>query len=485
MMMPNFGARTGIVAFCFAVTLQGQVSSQQFLSQDPIVQQSAFRGFAALPEQQRIAYIPVLVALLHQTPSRRIILAFAKVGPSAVPALVKLLDDPDARVRGIAAEAIAVIRPVEPENLRRLRLLLRDTNVQVQRCTAASILSLGIVDEEAQSIIREMEKAGVDVTRARKPPGNIPDWIPLLVSDDPSIAAAAEYSLINAGQSAVPALINALKNPDSDLRAHAAEALWWKHLFGPDIEAACIQALNDPSVKVREKAQQILFWQVSEAAMDALLQYEIDEPARKRETEQLARIDPSRPRSRESVLATIPADPDHRYPLEVLDQFETTAPDGMQLFTVLHRGTARGDLLRIWNVRGRNHFLIKEQKGADFGVQLSAGAFRYQGKEYLHIMELSAGTGYEHTDEIFRIESGGLHSIAMPDGLPPVVAPNEGVWKGLGQDFEDDSLTFEFGIYNVGDANCCPSAGWARGTYTIVGDEMRYATWSRSKDMPQ
>jgi hypothetical protein len=132
-----------------------------------------------------------------------------------------------------------------------------------------------------------------------------------------------------------------------------------------------------------------------------------------------------------------------------------------------------------------NYFLIKEQEGADFGVHLSAEGFHYQGKGYLHIMELSAGTGYEHTDEIFRIESGGLHPIAMPQGLPPVVAPNEGVWKGLMQGFEDDYLTFAFGIYNGGDANCCPTAGWATGTYTIVGDEMRYATWSRSKDLPQ
>ncbi len=334
-------------------------------------------------------------------------------------------------------------------------------------------------------VISDMEKGGADVTHARQPPGNIPDWIALLVSNDPFIAMSAEYSLINAGRSAVPALTSALKSPDSDIRARAAEALGWRRLFGPDIDAACIQALNDPSVRVREKAQQILFWQVSEAAMDALLQYEIDEPARKRKTELLARIDRSQPRSRESVLATIPADPDHKHPLEVVDQFETTAPDGTQLFSVLHRGTGHGDLLRIWNVRGGNYFLLKEQKGADFGVQLSAEPFHYQGKQYIHIMELWAGTGYEHTDEIFRIESGGLHPLVMPQGLPPVVAPNEGVWKGLIQSFEDDDLTFAFGIYNVGDGNCCPTAGWAEGTYTIVGDEMRYATWSRSKDLPQ
>ncbi len=447
------------------------------------MRQSGLRALAALPEQQRITYVPGLVALLHQTPSRWIALAFAKIGPSALPALVKLLDDPNARVRGVAAEGVVVIRPVEPENLRRLRLMLRDINEQVRRSTAASILSLGIVDEEAQSVIRDMD--GVDITQARKPPGSIPDWIPLLASDDPSAAAWAEYSLINAGRSAVPALTGALRSADSDIRARAAEALGWKQLFGPDIEAACIPGLNDPSVRVREKAQQILLRQVSEAAMDALLQYEIDEPARKSQTEQLARIDPSQPRSREAVLANLPADPDHKYPLEVSDQFETTASDGTQLFTVLHRGTARGDLLRIWNVRGGSHFLIKEQKGEDFGVQLSAEAFHYQGKEYLHVMKLWAGTGYEHTDEIFRIESGGLNPIAMPQGLPPVVAPHKGVWKGLMQDFEDDDLTFAFGIYNVGDANCCPTAGWATGTYTIAGDEMSYATWSRSKDFPQ
>ena len=52
---------------------------------------------------------------------------------------------------------------------------------------------------------------------------------------------------------------------------------------------------------------------------------------------------------------------------------------------------------------------------------LSTNGFRYDGKAYLHVMELSGGTGYEHTDEIFRIESGDLHPITMPQGLPPII----------------------------------------------------------------
>jgi hypothetical protein len=61
-----------------------------------------------------------------------------------------------------------------------------------------------------------------------------------------------------------------------------------------------------------------------------------------------------------------------------------------------------------------------------------------------------------------------------------VLAPGEGVWKGLWETFKDDKLEFSFGIWKEHDANCCPSAGLVNGTYTIVGDELRYATWKRS-----
>ena len=477
-------ATIGVVLIPLAVVLYGQISTQQLTSDDPNLRQAALRQLAVLSVSEKSRYVPELVRLLHDKEAHRVVLAFAKIGPSAVPALLNLLDDPDRGVRGFAAEATATIRPIMPETIDKLRLMLKDRDEWVQRRVAESILSIGISDEEAQSVVREEWKSAALRLIGPKPGGSISDWVRLLSSDDLVTRFGAVYSLTGAGPPAVPVLIKALKSDDPEVRAGAAEALQGMHLFGSDIEAACIQALQDPSARVREFARNVLFFQVTETAMDALLQDEIAEIARKTAIEQRAQIERARPHSLAEVLAPIPSDPDNSHPLEVTDQFGTKSPDGTVLFTVLYKGRERGDLLRVWRVRQGRYYLVKEDT-AEPDSDLSAGWFYYQGKAYLHVMHRWNGTGYQHEDEFFRIESGGLVKLTTPRGLPLVLAPGEGVWKGFLETFEDDDLEFEFGIWKGDDANCCPTAGWAKGTYTIVGNELRYATWNRSKDMPQ
>jgi hypothetical protein len=219
--------------------------------------------------------------------------------------------------------------------------------------------------------------------------------------------------------------------------------------------------------------------------MDALLQDEIAERARQRAADRRDQLEKTQPHSRASVLAPIPSDPDHQYPLEVADQSEVKAPDGTLMLAVLYTGKERGDLLRIWRFRQGSYYLAREDK-AEPGSHLSAEWFRYEGRAYLHWMEREEGTGYEHADAVFRVESGGLRQLETPEGqLPVALAPGEGVWKGVFETFEDDHLTFEFGIWKQGDANCCPTAGWVKGTYTIVGDKLKYATWKRSNEIPK
>jgi hypothetical protein len=142
-------------------------------------------------------------------------------------------------------------------------------------------------------------------------------------------------------------------------------------------------------------------------------------------------------------------------------------------------------LLRVWRFRQGRYYLVKEYKTPEPGSHLSAGAFHYEGRAYLHVMRGWIGTGNQYDDEFFRIESGGLVKLTTPKGLPLALAPGEGVWKGFVETFEDDQLEFEFGIWKDGDGNCCPTAGWVKGTYRIAGDELKYATWNRSVDVPR
>ncbi|MBI2679459.1 MAG: HEAT repeat domain-containing protein [Candidatus Solibacter usitatus] len=475
-------ATIGIVLIPLAVS--GQILSQQLISSDPVSCQAALRRLATLSPEQKSRYARRLLPWLGGKQANRAVHAFAKIGPSAVPALVNLLQDPDPVARGSAAKAIAAIRPVEPESSRKLRLLLKDKDSWVQRRVAESLMSIGVADEEAESILREQWPPDGSPA-GPKPAGTFTDWIPLLASDDVIAAADAVYYLKSAGEPAVPDLIAALKNQNPKIRWGAAEALQKMHLFRPDIEAGCIRALQDPFPRVRDLARSVLIYRVSEAAMDALLQDEIAEIARKKALLQSSLQEKTQPHSRAEVLAPIPAGPEHNYPLEVSNQFEMKAPDGTTVFVVLFTGKQRGDSLRVWIARQDGYHLFKKFRATDSVNHVSAEGFRYHGKAYLHVKRVWEGTGYQHRDEFFRIEGGGLTQLQTPKAVPIELGPDEGIWKGAMESFKDDNLEFQFGIWKKGDGNCCPTAGWVKGTYTILGNELKYATLHRSNDIPK
>jgi hypothetical protein len=288
----------------------------------------------------------------------------------------------------------------------------------------------------------------------------------------------AMYLLTRAGPSAVPALIKALKSEDPETRAGAAQALQMMHIYRADMEEACIQALKDPSARVRQSARFLLAFQVTEQAKDALLEDELAELKRNREDEQRALVMRTRAHTEAEVLSPIPPDPDHKFALKVTQRFETKAPDGTTLLTVLHKGEQRDDLLRVWNLRASGYYLLKEKIPGETG-HLSTGSFRYGGNVYLHVRTLWGGNGGYHDDELFRVESGLLTELRVPKSLPVKLSADESTY-GLLQWFEDDNLRFQFDIWKAGDPHCCPSAGQVKGTYVIVGDELKYADWSRS-----
>ena len=93
-------------------------------------------------------------------------------------------------------------------------------------------------------------------------------------------------------------------------------------------------------------------------------------------------------------------------------------------------------------------------------------------------MLLHPGTGSYHEDTIFRFTpDGGLQHVDFvraPDAYPGL-GSGEDVWKGERNVFTDDRMTFEFFLWNPGDANCCPSAGHVTGTHHLTGIEARNA----------
>ncbi len=435
------------------LNLAAQIPVERFYDDDPALRQAALQQFALLPSGQKAAYVAPLVNLIQNGSDAdgqrayRLEPVFARIGPVAIPQLMPLLDA-SRTVKGFAAQALAMIRPTDPAAVEKLRTLLNDDDLWVRARAAESILSLGISDDKAQAIIREEARGRGEVISAE----------------------------------GVPSLLTALKSENSDTRAGAMQALQGMHLYRSDIDAAAFQSLkNDPSARVRYYARQILVSLITVTARDALLQDEVDEKERTKKVEEDARLTRTRSYTRDEVLASIAPDPDHTSPLEVSERLETKSPDGTVVLTVVFAGQNRGDLLRVWSVRGGRYRLLRE-KDAEEGVwHLSAGTFHFGSKVYLHLMAVYSGTGSQHSDEFFRVESGGLTPIKTPQGLPLKLAADEGVWKGFDETFRDQDLSFAFFIWKQGDANCCPTAGLVKGKYTIVGNQLRYARWTRSK----
>lgn len=165
--------------------------------------------------------------------------ALVRRGAAAVPALIRLLEDPDPTRRASAAATLGRIGPPAWQAGPALKRLMREesiTNVREQMAR-----SLGQV--------------------ARDQPETIDELIGYLETGDESTRVLAAEALGAAGEpaaKAVPALMWALVDPSTQLRAEAAEALG---SLGPAVRPAIptlIAALNDPEDEVRHSVQESL-----------------------------------------------------------------------------------------------------------------------------------------------------------------------------------------------------------------------------------
>jgi hypothetical protein len=456
----------------------GQTLQNDIVSDDPATRQAALKRLAGLTPEQKLTYLSILTRMIPEKNGYRVAPGFAKVGPLAVPHLHALLGSPDAFVRGTAVRALAMIRPISAESVEAIRKLLEDPQVQMH--AAVSLLCVGIDDQRARAIVNVFWQ---NQPKGRPISGGITAWVKALSSEDGFVRYDAEMLLKEAGVAAIPPLLEALKDGDDRLRFGAVDALAFLHSYRPDVEVACIRALKDPSLKVRNIARGVLYEQVSLAAHDALLGDEIAEGLRLEAAEKDKRDWMNSTHTRDEVLAPLPPDSDHDYVLDVADPIEASAPDGTRVLAVTHRSVDKSQprqVLRVWDCRGSRYSFLKEliPTGEDISY-LSAGFFHFRGKQYLHLMALHSGHGYIHEDQIFRVERNSLTPIHRSTSSPIKLASGESIAKDVFETFHGDDLHFEFGIWKGQDPQCCASST-VTGTYTIVGNELRIATWKRT-----
>ena len=155
-----------LAPLALAGELLGQPILSQVVSDDPLVRQTALKKMAALTVEQRLAYLPELTRMIRENNGYRVAPALAKIGPMAVPYLIRLVESSDAYVRTVAVRSLGMMRPALPETLKVFRGLLSD--VSVQRDAAVSLLSLGIEDERARSLLMHLGKAGPAAVSSRE-----------------------------------------------------------------------------------------------------------------------------------------------------------------------------------------------------------------------------------------------------------------------------------------------------------------------------
>jgi HEAT repeat protein len=174
-------------------------------------------------------------------------------GARAVPALTGSLADERAKVRVMAATALAEIGPAASAAAPALLdQALRDSNLNAS-ATAAGAL------------------AKIDLTAARQV---MSASLPQLASGDADARRRACEVIASLGpvaRPAVPRLVEASKDPDEVVRGRAVAALGSIGLPAAQVVPALIAALGDPAPGVRYTAVlQFSFAQVPEAAIPAL-----------------------------------------------------------------------------------------------------------------------------------------------------------------------------------------------------------------------
>ncbi len=155
-----------------------------------------------------------------------------------------------------------------------------------------------------------------------------------------------------------------------------------------------------------------------------------------------------------------------------------------EIFVTVHEGQYKS-LARIYVKEDKGYRLIKEiQTELSYFKEPQFIWYKLSDDDRLglfHIVSVTQGTGYITTESLFNVtvidNQVALQEIQFtpaPQLLDDTLdkTKGEGVWKGPKSDFRADGLFFEFYIWQKGDGNCCPTAGYVKGEYKLenLGD---------------
>jgi HEAT repeat protein len=461
--------------------------------------------------------VPELAVALKSTDSEvanQTALALANIDPShdgLLPILIPLLDNPDLRQNAVQAldQMGANARSAAPALV---HLIATDTDTgeidwkASERAFAVAALvridGAGAIPELQQAISTDKDEgvkiAGVTALGGlgSTNPRAISTLVSVLNDDSEPVRDAASEALGKLGETAVPALIGALKSPHIYQRAWAVQALGRIKPMPHDARHALKLALNDRSEIVKTEAAAALDGSKVDASVviadkqldeDSDIDEAIDHGAGQDLTAFVAGNAFKEPRtySKAEIVASIPPDNNHQYPTEL----KYSVPIGEFLATV-HAANEGVDHLALWKKIGDN----KYQR---LFVQETGSENRFEKPEVFSSKVLVTGQGKEHydtalflnlplrrvwgdgegiDDNVFVLDHDQLRPVAIADAEmdSKQLHRDETVWNGgLVNGFKDNDLGFGYTIWNNKDAHCCPTGGEVTGSYKVV-KEMHY-----------
>ncbi len=272
------------------------------------------------------------------------------------------------------------------------------------------------------------------------------------------------------GAPAVPALASALKSSHLYVRQNAAAALAGMKPIPPDAIAALTAALKDPSSDVRSSATNALLHVGGEAQKAA-------EAAQNNEAlpgDKLPGPD-NRLYSAKEMDAMIPADSDHEYPSQLVYKVPLANRSGLNtpLIVTVHAGQDRSDRLVIWKKVAPDQYQQEQVMYSDpeedgTGIHFGRPSIFKASYERISDSGVTQQSGFFleiPSSDDFHYNNIDFYKIDN-DRWAPLPASGE---YGSAY-FEGGTMKFFEPIYNRTDPSCCYSGGVIIGTYKLVED---------------
>jgi len=226
--------------------------------------------------------------------------ALTNIGPAAIPALMDALRDHNPDLRAYAARGLAPMVSTDASVGRALMAALSDSNAHVRSNAAESLAKTDVMSEEVIAaligLLRDpaapvraasaaaLGKAGIKATSARSVLPELlddSDWwvrqmvldalskigvgpsemtmllVPKLGAPDDGVRRTARIALVSLGSIALPAVRDALNDPNETIRQEAAKVAEEIDARSHPLETS-IRRLKDPKASVRKQAAETL-----------------------------------------------------------------------------------------------------------------------------------------------------------------------------------------------------------------------------------